>query len=135
MGLAMTPELVNPVPVKVTTVPTGALIARAEGDAETIAGPVTVKALADSALAIPLFNTSTPSVPASAPVPTMTFAVMTVPVEFTEVVNVTPPSAVVDVPLKASTTLPEPKPEPVMVNVSGTVPEVPGTIGAFGLRA
>jgi hypothetical protein len=58
-----------------------------------------------------------------------------VPAEFTVHEAVTAESCVVDVPLKNSTVLPEPKPEPVMVKVSGVVDDVPGTIGELGLNA
>jgi hypothetical protein len=92
-------------------------------------------AAADGALPTALLNTSTLSVPATAPEPTTTGQVKVVPPELTVQVPVTAASFVNDVPLKYSATLPEPKPEPVMVKVSGTVPEVPGTIGALGLSA
>ena len=78
---------------------------------------------------------------------TLSFPAVAVEVTTTEQVNVVPEddelheltaaceSADVAVPLKAATVLMALKPVPVMVRVSGVVPEVPTTMGALGLNA
>jgi hypothetical protein len=122
----------KPVPVKVMTVPTAAPAARLAGAAEVITGPATVKAVADCALLAVVLKTSIVSAPAVAPVPTFTAAEIDVPAAFTVGVNVTCVSWV-PAAVNASMVLPEPKPVPVMVNVTGVVPVEPTTIGALGL--
>ena len=127
------PVELKPVPVKVMTDPTAAPAANDLGDAEVMTGPATVKALAEGPLmlAVEVLYTSMLSVPAVAPEATVTALVSVVPAEFTVLENVTSGSTV-PAAVRASTELPEPKPEPVIVRVTGVVPVEPTTIGAFG---
>jgi hypothetical protein len=80
-----------------------------------------------------MLPTATLSTPAVAPEETVTEAVSEVPPALTVGLNVTL-LATAPVDRIASTVLPEPKPVPVIVIVTGVVPVDPTTIGVVGLR-
>ena len=73
-----------------------------------------------------------PSRPAVEPVPTATEQVNVVPLALARQAFTTAASTVAPVPTNAWTVENGPKPVPVTVIVTGTEPEVPGTIGALG---
>jgi hypothetical protein len=94
---------VNPVPVKVTTVPLGAPAARPAGVCDVMTGPATETAAGKALLPAPVLLTTTLSGPEVAPVAaTETLKVTAVPELPEGLLSVTPVAAVAEVPTKAA---------------------------------
>jgi 2-methylaconitate cis-trans-isomerase PrpF len=93
-----TAVLVKPVPVKVTTVPTGAPTAMSAGDCEMMTGPETVTPAANAALAAEPLRTTTLSGPATAPDATVNVQTSEVPVFPAQLLIVTSEAMFVEVP-------------------------------------